>query len=259
MSGLSLALRQVRYENLAFWRNPASAFFTFAFPLMFLVIFNLAFGNESMRLGGGRTVRFSTFIIPAIITFSIVNTQYTNIAMRIVFGRDGGLLKRVRGTPLPAWSFVFGAIAHATLVGLLLVVITVAAGALFYGVSVPTAATLPALIITLIVAAATYSALGLAMTTVIPNADAAPAMVNFSVLPLLFISNVFIRIEDPPAWLDFIRELFPIIHTVRAVEAAFSPLTSGSGLRLGDLAFIALWGVAGAVIAARFFSWEPRR
>lgn len=258
MSGLALALRQVRYENLAFWRNPAAAFFTFAFPLMFLVIFNLAFGNEPIEVGGGRTVRFSTFIIPAIITLSIVNTQYTSIAMRMVFGRDGGLLKRVRGTPLPPWSFILGTIVHATLVGLLLVVITVAAGALFYGVSVPTT-TLPALIVTLIVAAAGYSALGLAITTVIPNADAAPAIVNFSILPLYFLSNVFIRIEEPPALLDFVRELFPVIHTVRAVEAAFSPVVSGSGLRLGDLAFIALWGVAGAVIAARFFSWEPRR
>jgi ABC-2 type transport system permease protein len=258
VSDLTLALRQVRYENLAFWRNPAAAFFTFAFPLMFLVIFNLAFGNESISIGGGRTVRYSTFIVPAIITLSIVNTQYTSIAMRIVFGRDAGLLKRVRGTPLPAWSFILGTIVHATLVGLLLVVITIAAGALFYGVSVPTT-TLPALVVTLIVAAAGYSALGLAITTVIPNADAAPAIVNFSILPLYFLSNVFIRIEELPAWLDFIRELFPIIHTVRAVEAAFSPATSGSGMRLGDLAFIALWGVAGAVIAARFFSWEPRR
>lgn len=258
MSGLRLALRQIKYENLSFWRNPAAAFFTFAFPLMFLVIFNLAFGSELVGIGGGRMVRYSTFIIPAIITFSLINTQYTSIAMRTVIGRDAGLLKRVRGTPLPAWCFVFGIIVHAALVGLLLVAITVFAGAVLYGVTLPTT-TMPALVLTLVVTAITYSALGLAVTTVIPNADAAPAIVNFSILPLFFLSNVFIRIDDPPAWLDFVRELFPVIHTVRAIEAAFSPLTTGSGLVLGDLAFMALWGAAGAVIAARFFSWEPRR
>ena len=258
MKQLPLALRQLKYENLAFWRNPAAAFFTFAFPLMFLVIFNLAFGSESVTIGSGRTVRYSTFIIPAIITFSLINTQYTSIAMRTVNGRDAGLLKRVRGTPLPAWCFVFGVVVHAALVGLLLVAITIVAGVLFYGVTLPTT-TMPALVLTLMVTALSYSALGLAVTTAIPNADAAPAIVNFSILPLFFLSNVFIRIDEPPGWLDVVRELFPVIHTVRAVETAFSPLTSGAGLRLGDLLFMALWGVAGAVIAARFFSWEPRR
>ena len=50
MSAVGLTLRQVRFTNKSFWRNPASAFFTFAFPLMFLVIF-------TALLGGGETCR----------------------------------------------------------------------------------------------------------------------------------------------------------------------------------------------------------
>jgi ABC-2 type transport system permease protein len=256
MSGFALALRQIRYENLAFWRNPPAAFFTVAFPLMFLVIFNLAFGNEVATVDGGRT-RVSTFIIPQIVTFSVISAQYTNLALGIVFARDGGLLKRFRGTPLPAWAYMFGRIAHATLIGLLLVVVTVAAGALFYGVDVPTR-TMPAFIVTLIVTAATFSALGLAVTALVPNADAAPAIINFSILPLLFL-DVFIRIENLPAWLDAIRNFFPVRHASRALEAAFNPFTTGSGFEWDHLGVLAAWGVVGALLAIRFFSWEPRR
>jgi ABC-2 type transport system permease protein len=256
MSPLGLALRQVKYENLAFWRNPPAAFFTVAFPLMFLVVFNLAFGDEIVRAPGGET-RASTLLIPQMLTFSVITAQYTNVALRMVFDRDGGLLKRVRGTPLPAWAFMFGRIAHATMVGLLLVTITVAAGAVFYGVEVPTT-TMPALVVSLVLAAAGYSALGLAVAGLVPNADAAPAVVNFSILPLLVVSNVFIRFEAPPAWLDAVRNLFPVIHTVKAIETAFSPFTTGPGFEWGHLAVVVAWGLAGAAVAARFFSWEPR-
>jgi ABC-2 type transport system permease protein len=254
---LALALRQVRYENLAFWRNPPAAFFTVAFPLMFLVIFNLAFGNEELRLAEG-TTRYSTFIIPAIITFGVISASFTNIALNLALARDQGVLKRVRGTPLPPWAFFFGRIAHAVLTGLLLVVVTVASGALFYGVDVPTS-TMPAFLVTLAIGAAAFCALGAALTTVIPNADAAPAIVNFTILPLLFVSNVFVRISDPPQWLAALREVFPVFHFVRALETSFNPFVTGGGFRPGDLVIVALWGVAGALVAVRYFRWEPRR
>ena len=257
MTPLGLAARQVRYENIAFWRNPAAAFFTCAFPLMFLVIFNLAFGNEEMTISG-ETTRVSTFIIPAIVAFSEISACYTNVALQLAFDREGGVLKRIKGTPLPAWAYLFGKIAHAVVIALLLVLICVAAGALFYGVSVPTN-TMPAFLVTLGIGAASFCALGAAITTVIPNTDAAPAIVNFSILPLFFISNVFIRIENPPVWLDLVREFFPVIHFFEALQTAFNPFVEGSGFEWGHLAVVAAWGVAGMVVALRFFSWEPRR
>ncbi len=257
MSDLALAIRQVKYENLAFWRNPAAAFFTVVFPLMFLVIFSFAFGDEPVRVPGGETTQ-TTFIIPAIVTFSIINSQYTAVASVIVFARDQGLLKRFRGTPLTAWAYMFGRIAHSTLIGLLLVAITVAAGALFYGVEVPTT-TMPAFIATLLIAIATFSALGTAITTVIPNAEAGTAIINFSILPLLFLSDVFIVFQDPPAWLEVVRNLFPVIHVVKALFTAFNPFTIGAGFEPGHLAVIAAWGIVGSAVSIRFFSWEPSR
>jgi ABC-2 type transport system permease protein len=256
VSDLSLALRQVRYTNKAFWRNPASAFFTFAFPLMFLVIFTALFGNDTVGVFGER-ISTSTFYVAAIAAFSIITATYTNLAMSVVFQRDAGILKRTRGTPLPGWAYLFGRIVHAIMVAALLVIIVAAFGAAFYHAKLPSR-TLPAYVVTIAVGAASFSALGLALTGLIPNAEAAPAVVQAIILPLLFLSDIFIPIQDPNAWYVKLAKLFPVYHFSQAMKSAyFSP--AGNGFRWGDLLVIGIWGVAGVLAAVRLFTWEPRR
>lgn len=258
MNDAALALRQVRYENKAFWRNPPAAFFTFGFPLIFLVIFNLVFGGGTTdRFGGGREVSLSTFYIPAVAAFSIITACYTNIAIGIVFAREEGVLKRVRGTPLPPWIYLFGRIAHATIVGLLLVGIVVAFGWAFYDVELP-GRTLPAFVASIAVGSGTFAALGLAITPVAKTAEAAPALTNVTILPLLFISDVFIPLDEAPKWLGTVANVFPIKHLTHALIKAYDPFQKGSGFDGNDLIVLGIWGLAGLVLAVRFFSWEPR-
>src|ERR687892_1821201 len=255
MSDAALTVRQLRYENRAFWRNPAAAFFTFAFPLMFMVIFNLLFGSRIIEQEPGQQITTSTFYVPAISAFSIITATFTNLAISVSFSRDSGVLKRVHGTPLPAWVYMVGRILHSILLSVLLVVLVTAFGALFYDVEVPTE-TMPAVLVALAVGAASFSALGLAITAVIPNADASPAVVNASILPLLFISDIFIPIQDPSAWYVTVAKLFPPYHFAKAMQAAtFSP--SGSGFRGEDLLIVGAWGAAGVVLAVLFFSLGP--
>ena len=257
MNTLRLALRQARYDNKAFWRNPAAAFFTFVFPLMFLVIFNLVFGGNEIETESG-TIDTSTFYVPAIIAMSVVNTCFNAIGQTVVADRDRGLLKRWRGTPLPPAAFFAGRIVQTVVVAALLVVIVIAFGAAFYGVDVQQEK-LGGMAATLAVGAATFCALGLAVTAFIPNADAAPAVVNAIILPLLFISDVFIPMEDAPSWLRDLASVFPVSHLAESMHAAFDPLSGGSGFDLKGLAVMAAWGLAGVVAAVRYFSWEPRR
>lgn len=256
MSAVKLALRQVWYINLSFIRNPASMFFTLVFPLMFLVIFTVIFGNGRVPVGPHQTVRVATFYVPAIAAFSVITACYTNIAVSLSFLRDSGALKRIHGSPLPVWSYMFARIFHAIVIAILLVVICAAFGATFYGATLPTS-TLPAFALTVLVGAAVFSILGVAMTAVIPNADAAPAVVNGSIFPLLFISDVFIPLVNPPQWLDIAGKIFPVRHFADSMINSFFQL-SGSGLRTNDLLVMGLWGVAGAFVALRFFKWEPR-
>jgi ABC-2 type transport system permease protein len=95
------------------------------------------------------------------------------------------------------------------------------------------------------------------VTTVVPNAEAAPAVINGIILPLLFISDVFFVQGSTPDWLTRIADLFPVRHYVQAMTNAFNPFDPT--IRWGDLAWVAGWGLVGAVIALRFFRWEARR
>lgn len=257
MNDLRLALRQVCYVNLAFYRNPASMFFTLVFPLMFLVIFTVIFGNGHVQVSATQTVRVATFYVPAIAAFSVITACYTNIAISLSVARDAGSLKRIHGSPLPVWSYMLARVLHAVAIAIALVAICAAFGAAFYGAQLPTR-TLPAFVLTVLIGAAAFSMLGVALTAFIPNADASPAVVNGIIFPLLFISNIFIPLgSDTPQWIDIAGKIFPVRHFADALIGSYFQL-SGSGLHTNDLLVIAAWGIAGAVIGVRFFRWEPR-
>jgi ABC-2 type transport system permease protein len=257
MTTLALGIRQARYEMRSFWRNPASAFFTFIFPLMFLFIFNSVFGSGDIPVKGG-DVDTSTFYVPAILAFSVISATYTNISMSVVFARDEGILKRQRGTPLPPLAFILGRILQAIGVALILVVIVLAAGTLLYGADLQ-ADKIPWLIVVLIVGSGCFCGLGLAITAFVPNADAAPAVINASILPLLFVSNVFIPTADAPSWMNDLASFFPVQHFANGLISSFNPYISGSGFDLKSLVVLLAWGALGIIIAVRYFSWEPRK
>jgi ABC-2 type transport system permease protein len=255
VNDLQQTVRQVRYTNKAFWRNPASAFFTFAFPLMFLVIFTALLGNGDIQLGG-KFVKQSTYYVAGMAAFSVISACYTNIAISVCFNRDAGILKRVRGTPLPGYAYILGRVIHAVIVGFILVVICAAFGKAFYDAGLPSGATLVKFTVMLLVGSASFAALGLALTPAIPNADASPAVVNASILPLLFLSGIFIPLgDDAPGWIKFVGKVFPVKHFADGMGSGFL----GLPFKWSDVLVVAAWGVAGLVIAARFFTWEPRR
>lgn len=254
MNALALTATQVRYVNKAFWRNPASAFFTFAFPLMFLVIFTSLLGNDSVQIGL-RTVNTSTYYVASMAAFAVITACYTNVATTITFQRDAGVLKRTNGTPLPAGSFLGARMVHALLVSVLLVVLTTAFGRAFYNADVPTGITLLRFLVVLMVGAAAFCALGLAITAVIPNADASLAIVNATILPLLFLSGIFIPFGNgTPAWVEWIARIFPVKHFADGMQAGYL----GTAFSWTDVLVVAAWGLAGMLLAIRFFSWEPR-
>ncbi len=253
MSAVRLTFSQVRYVNTAFWRNPSSAFFTFAFPLMFLVIFTSLLGHYTLHLGT-RTVQSSTYYVAAMATFGVITACYMNMAISITFQRDSGVLKRIDGMPLPPGSFLGARILHAMGMSIILVAITAVFGRLFYGAEIPTGATLLRFVLVLAVGAATFCALGLAITALIPNSDAAGPIVNASIMPLLFLSGIFIAFDSrTPSWILWVARMFPVRHFALGMQSAFL----GTPFDWTDLLIVAAWGVAGLLVAVRFFSWEP--
>ena len=235
MSDLGLALRQVRYEQKTFWRNPGSAVFTFAFPLLFLVIFATLNGSEPVEQRGG--IEYVTFYVPGILAFGLIAACYQNLAIRLCVARDLGVLKRVRGTPVPAWAYLTGQLGSSLLVSVLSTALTLALGALVYDVEVRPD-TLPGLLSTLAVGVLCFCALGVAVTALVPNGDAAPPVVSFSLFPLLFVSGIFFPVDTAPAWLRTFAELFPVQHLADGLHYAFRPDTPSPGVERTDLAYL---------------------
>jgi len=254
MSGAALILHQFRFEQRMFWRSPAAVFFTVMFPVIFLLLFASLFGDQEIE---GLGIDAATYYVPGIITLAVVSATLVNVAMRMVEMRESGRLKRMRGTPLPTWAYVGGRIGNAFVVSLLMVVIVTLLGNVLYGVEIPTT-TIPALLVTLIVGTFAFCSLGLALSIAIPSEQAAPPITNFTVLPLYFLSGVFVPESEIPDGVLSFASLFPIRPFFQAFLTAYDPLTAGAGFDWGHLAVIAAWGVAGILVTMRYFRWAPR-
>jgi len=248
--------RQLGYEQKSFWRTPAAAFFAFIFPIIFLVVFATLFNGQTAHVGNVK-VSWNDYYIPSLITFGVIGASFTNIALSLAIRRDSGVLKRFRGTPLPPWVFLAAVVTSAIIVAAILTVLTIVFGIVVYGVHVPQH--IGALILTLAVGAGTFCALGLAMTVFIPNAEAAPAIINGILLPIVFISGTFFPV-DPTSILAKIAEYFPVRHFITAMFSSFDPARmSATGIEGTDLIIMAAWGAVALVVAVRRFRWEPRR
>lgn len=250
-----LVARQVRYENRVFWRTPVAAFFTIVFPVMLLIIFTIVF-DGTLDFGRGE-VSIAQFYTPALAVYAAASATYVNLAVGTANAREAGVLKRVRGTPLPPWIYMAGRIGSGIWIAVLGVALMLAIGVLAYDLEIA-AATVPAALVSLAVGVAAFAALGLALAAFASSENAAVAIANATILPLAFLSGVFIPLQDPPAWLEPVADVFPLKPFVDSFSEPFLPFVAGSAFQPADLAVMAAWGVVGMVVALRYFRWEAR-
>ena len=246
---LGLAAWQVRYEQRAFWRNRARAFFAFLMPIMFLVIFASIFGKDKISTRAG--IPYNDFFVPGILAYGIIATTFFNIAISTAILRDQGVLKRMQGTPLPRWAYVTGRIGSASVTTLTMTVLTLVIGRLGYGVHLR-GATLAGFIVALALGSACFTTLGIGLVRFIRNADAAPAVLNVAILPLTFISGIWFTTDNQPAWLRHVAEIFPVHALADSLQYAFNPHTTGAGINGTDVRTLAIWLVIGIVLMVRF-------
>lgn len=243
---------QVRYQNRSFWRTPVAAFFALAFPLMFLVLFDALF---NFQIDEGN-ISIAQFYAPSLAVFAAASATYTNMGIRLSFVRDEGILKRLHGTPLPPVIYLGGVVGSAIWIAFIGTVIMVATGVLLYDLEIY-GDTIAAATITFLVGSACFACLGLALGAVSPSASA-PAIANATLLPLAFLSNVFVDTGDSPQWIKTVGDIFPLKHFVGPMQDAFNPFTDDAAWRWDDLGVLVIWGAIGVIIALRYFRWEPR-
>ena len=244
--------RQIRFQNVTFWRTPVAAFFTLALPVMFLVLFSLFFGDQDVN-----GVPYSQFFTPAIAVFAAVSATFTNLAIGTSLSRDQGILKRVRGTPLPAWVYMAGRIGSGLWIATISIALMFSIGWLLYDFQIVWG-NLAIAVLVFIVGMATFSTLGLAICALVKNGESVPAVAQAVILPLAFISGIFIPTDDAPAWLKTLGDIFPLKHFVELFSDAFNPFYSGQVLGWDSLGIMIAWFALGLLITTRFFTWDPR-
>src|SRR5215203_3940644 len=237
----SLLWRQFRAQNKLFLRNPFSAFFSLAFPVMFLLLFGSL--NGGGRIEELNNLRYIQFLAPGMLAFAVISTCYTGLVTGVAINRDEGLLKRVRGTPLPPWVYITARIGSAVFFSLVSAVVMVVAAVLLFHVEV-IGRMLPAATVTLLAGAACFCALGMA--------EAAPVIANFTFFPVAVVSDLFFPTAGAPAWVGTVGSIFPVKHFALALEGTFNPFVHGSGFQWGHLGVMALWMVLGVAVAVRF-------
>jgi ABC-2 type transport system permease protein len=252
-----LAIHQFGYDLKAFLRNRQSRFFTIALPVLFLVIFASVFGGHgnTVKVAGGR-IDTSVFYVPGIMTLGIIAAAFVNLVISVTAQRESGVLKRRRATPVPATALIAGRALTAVVAALGIAVVLLVLGWAAFGAHVP-ARTAPALAVTVVIGAVAFCCMGYALASMIHDEDAAQPITQAVMLPLYFISGVFIATATLPHWLVDVASVFPVRHLAAALLVAYNPHTTGAGFALGDLAVVAAWGVAGLLFALRRFSWVP--
>lgn len=218
--------------------------------VLFASIFN---GSKESALGGIKGIDYYT---PTITAYGVMSACFVNLAITATFRRDQGLLKRVRGTPLSPLGYLGGLVANAVVISVILAVIIIAFGVGAYGASPPR--DWVGLVVTVLVGAAVFCVLGFATTALIPNADAAPAIVNLIFFVLIVISGGFFPIASTSVRSQ-IAQVFPLRHFIDATFAAFDPRRNVSAFPWSDVGIMAAWGAAGLVVATRWFRWEARK
>src|SRR5271157_1752089 len=234
---LTLAWRQYRLERKMFWRNPSAAFFNFVLPLLFLV------GGGAILHGNQSDLNK---LVPAIAAMSVMSTTFTALAYNIVFLRERGVLKRIRGTPLPTGSYFGGVAANAVTNTALQIAIVVLAGRIFFGIGWPK--DWAELVVFVVVGVVCFAALGVAFAHVIPNFESTAAYVNAVFLPVVFVSFYVFDSSSAPGFLRTIADALPLKPLIVGLSGAMVTGVSLSS-NLDALAVIALWGAFGLYFA----------
>lgn len=247
---MRLLLHELRAQQRLFWRSREAAFFTFLLPIILLVLLGSVYGDEEID-----GVRGSSFLLAGLIGYGVAATAFAGLATTMVVRRESGLLKRVRGTPLPPRTYLAAVILSTLVVIALQVGAQILIGRFLLDAEWPEGPF--SLLLAVVLGAVAFAALGLAITGLVRSDEGSSAVVNAIYLPLTFVSGVFFSVEAMPAFLQWVAEVSPLTYLLELVRAAF---VEGEGLDAspGAVAILVGWGLLGLVLALRMFRWEPR-
>jgi len=249
---MSLFFHEVKTEQLLFWRNRESAFFTFLLPVIFFLVFGSIYGNSTITK---EHLRAAPFLEAGMIGYGVASTAFAGLAITMVIRRESGVLKRIRATPLPPATYLLAVLLSTFIVFLIETALIIVIGRLLFSVAVPDRPF--SFLVALVIGSAAFAAMGLGLTSAVRSSEGSSAVVNFVYLPMAIISGTFFTPKGYPGFLRAIADVLPLTY--------FTKLTRNVMVRHehiwtqgGSLAAVLLWGAIGLIAAIRGFRWQPR-
>ena len=247
---MRLFLHELKTEQILFWRNREAAFFTFFLPVIFFLVFGSIYGSDTIS-----GIRGASFLEAGMIGYGVASTAFAGLAITMVIRRESGVLKRIRATPLPPWTYLLAVLVSTFVTFLIEAALLIALGRILFSVGLPDRSF--SLLVALLIGAASFAALGLGLTSIVRSAEGSSAVVNFVYLPMAIISGTFFSPNKYPSFLKAIADVLPLTY--------FTKLTRDVMVRhhhiwseKGSIAVVLIWGVIGLVAALRGFRWQPR-
>jgi ABC-2 type transport system permease protein len=245
-----LAWHQLGNEQRLFWRSRELAFFTFALPIVFFVLLGSVYGDDEIE-----GVKGSAYLLAGLLGYGVVATAFAGLAIVTVIRREDGILKRLRGTPLPPHAYLAAVLASTLFVYALEAAALVVLGRVLFGVPFPDRWL--SLILTLILGGVAFAAMGLGLTGAIRSAEGSSAVVNAIYLPMAFISGAFFSPGSFPSFIEAIADVLPLTYFIKLIRDVLLD-NEHIWSNWEAVAVVAAWGLVGVLAAVRWFRWEPR-
>jgi ABC-2 type transport system permease protein len=245
-------MHELRNEQRLYWRSRELAFFTFLFPVLIFVLLGSVYGDDTLKKEHG--IKASGYLLAGVLGYGLAST-FAGLAIILVLRREGGILKRLRGTPLPAPTYLGSVIVSTAIVyAIESAVLIVLARVLFH----PQLRTQwLSLVLALLLGTVAFAALGIALAGFIRSGDGASAVVNAVYLPMSFLAGSFWTPQAYPHFLKVIADIMPLTYFIRLMrDVTVRNDTIWSDWK--NVAVVAAWGLAGLLLAVRAFRWEPR-
>ncbi|GAB2936504.1 ABC transporter permease [Micromonospora polyrhachis] len=258
---VALGLRQGRLEIRQFLRSRESVVFTMAFPVIMILIFASIFEGE---IGGG--VGYTQYFITGMIATGLMTVGFQSLAIQIPIERDRGVLKRLRGTPMPKWVYFAGKVVMVAVIGVAEIALLLLVAVLLFDLQLPdTAGKWFTFGWVSLLGITACTLCGIAFSSLARSGRGASATATPVALVLQFISGVFFVFTQLPSWMQQIAAIFPLKWMCQGLRSVFLPASFGAqepggSYELGMVAImLAAWCVIGLVLCLFTFRWTTRR
>ncbi len=246
---MTALVHQLRFEQRLFWRSREAAVFIFVFPLLLYSLLASVYGDE---IDG---VPAEDVLLAGLFGYGAANIAFGGLAITLVIRREAGILKRLRSTPLPSWTYLSAVLLSTLVTFSLETAALLALGKFAFGATMP--ANWLGFAGTVVLGVACFAGLGLAAAALIRSDEGVSAAVNVLILPMAFLSGSFGPTDEFPAFLQAIANVLPLTYFL---EITYDVYLGGESLFADPTALfvVAAWGIAGAAIAVARFGWIPR-